>query len=93
MNELFVAVLYLICINIISSAVTVSDKKRSIKGRFRIPEKTLFLLAFLGGAFGEYIAMKKIHHKTRHKRFMLGLPLIIIAHIISLCVILVLYFD
>lgn len=81
MKYLILVLLYAVIINFISSVLTVSDKKRSIKGHFRISEKTLFVSAFLGGALGEYITMRKIHHKTLHKRFMIGLPLIIIVHL------------
>lgn len=81
MKYLILVLLYAVIINFISSVLTVSDKKRSIKGHFRISEKTLFVFAFLGGALGEYITMRKIHHKTLHKRFMIGLPLIIIVHL------------
>ncbi|MFR6065716.1 MAG: DUF1294 domain-containing protein [Eubacterium sp.] len=91
MKYLSIVLLYAVIINFISSVLTVSDKKRSIKGNFRISEKTLFIFAFLGGAFGEYITMRKIHHKTLHKRFMIGLPLITIVHLALIIGILVLH--
>ena len=50
-------------------------------GGWRIPEQTLFILVLLGGGIGMYFAMKVIRHKTRHKRFMIGIPLIIIFQI------------
>lgn len=65
-------------ISIISVILTVSDKKRARKGKWRIPEHTLFSVAILGGAVAMYATMRRIHHKTRHKRFMIGLPVIII---------------
>lgn len=91
MKYLSIVLLYAVIINFISSVLTVSDKKRSIKGQFRISEKTLFIFAFLGGAVGEYITMITIRHKTLHKRFMIGLPLIIIVHLALLLAILVLH--
>lgn len=90
MQILYIVLYYLLIINVLTSVITISDKRRAIKGKYRIPKKYLFLLAFMGGAVGEYLTMKFIHHKTLHKRFMIGLPLIILLQI--LCVILVLYF-
>lgn len=91
MKYIIIVLLYALIINFISSVLTVTDKKRSLKGKFRISEKTLFIFAFLGGAFGEYVTMKKIRHKTLHKRFMIGLPLIIILHFALIIAILVLH--
>lgn len=79
---LFFALIYLIIINIITAVVTVIDKKRAIKNKWRIREKTLILLALFGGGISEYLTMKMIHHKSKHKKFMIGLPFIIFAHII-----------
>lgn len=70
--------LYLTVISLISVIVCVSDKSRAKKGKWRIKESTLFLLSALGGSAAMYITMRVIHHKTLHKRFMIGIPLIII---------------
>ena len=51
------------------------------KGQFRIPEKTLLWIAALGGAFVMYLTMRLIRHKTLHKKFMIGLPLLFILHL------------
>ncbi len=69
-------IIYFIIISIISCAVTISDKHRAKHGIWRIPEKTLFLLALAGGSAAMYITMLIIRHKTKHMRFMLGLPFI-----------------
>lgn len=61
--------------------MTVHDKHAAQKGKRRISEKALMLEAFFGGAIGMYIAMNLIRHKTKHKKFMIGLPLMIIVHI------------
>lgn len=53
-----------------------SDKRKAIKKKRRIPEKTLFLWAIAGGSIGAILGMKRYHHKTRHLSFTLGLPLI-----------------
>ena len=65
-------------ISIVTASVTAADKAFAKKRMRRIPEVTLFSLAILGGALAEYITMKSIRHKTKHKSFMLGLPAIIL---------------
>lgn len=83
MNKIILCIIiYLVIINIISAYVTLADKKRAVRNKWRISERTLILLALFGGAFSEYITMRKIHHKSKHKKFMIGLPLILFAHII-----------
>lgn len=57
------------------------DKKRSQNNKWRISEKHLLTIGFLGGAFGAYIGMKRFRHKTRHKAFSLGIPFFMIIHI------------
>lgn len=75
--------LYFIVISVVTAIVTFYDKKAAKKRpKHRVSEAMLFLLALLGGAFAEYVTMKKIRHKTKHKRFMIGLPVIIILHIL-----------
>ena len=59
--------------------MTASDKSRAKRHKRRIPERTLFITAILGGSAAMYITMLTIRHKTKHKRFMIGLPLIILA--------------
>ena len=61
---------------------TAYDKKISKKqGKRRISEKTLIILAIMGGSIAEYLTMLKIRHKTKHKKFMIGLPIIIILQL------------
>lgn len=83
-------IIYFVAVSLFASIVTVTDKRKAIKGKYRISEATLFVLGFLGGALSEYITMRLIHHKTLHKRFMLGLPAIVLLHILIL--IFVLYY-
>ncbi len=64
--------------SVLSAIVTVLDKSRARKGGRRVPEATLFTLASLGGAAVMLIVMLLIRHKTKHLKFMLGLPLIIL---------------
>ncbi|MBQ6847309.1 MAG: DUF1294 domain-containing protein [Clostridia bacterium] len=75
-------IIYLLSINLISVIFCVFDKHQAKTGGWRIKERTLFALCFLGGGVGMYLTMKVIRHKTLHKRFMLGIPLIIILQLI-----------
>ncbi|MGN0641784.1 MAG: DUF1294 domain-containing protein [Huintestinicola sp.] len=85
------AAVYFVLISAAAVIVTCRDKHLAKKeGARRIPEKTLFLIAFLGGDIAMYITMKKIRHKTKHKRFMIGIPLIILLHL-AMCVCLFIY--
>ncbi len=70
--------IYLAAISLIAVIMTVSDKSRARKHKRRIAEKTLFWTAVLGGSAAMYITMLSVRHKTKHKRFMIGLPLIMI---------------
>lgn len=70
--------IYLAVINIISVIITVYDKICAVSGRWRVKEKTLFLFSILGGSVGMYLTMLIIRHKTRHIKFMLGIPAIFV---------------
>ena len=74
--------LYLAGINVLAFAVYGWDKARSkVQGARRVPEKTLFLLALLGGSVGAILGMRVWHHKTRHWYFKYGLPAILLAQL------------
>ena len=74
--------LYFTIISVLTILVTVYDKKVSKKqGKRRISEKALMILAIMGGSIVEYLTMLKIRHKTKHKKFMIGLPVIIILQL------------
>lgn len=72
---------YLIAINIVTLIVYGIDKVKAMKGKWRISEATLLLLAIIGGSVGAWLGMKTWHHKTMHKKFKYGLPLILLAQI------------
>lgn len=75
---------YLIVMSIIGFIQMGIDKKRAIKHRWRIPEATLFLTAFLGAGLGSWIGMYVFHHKTKHTAFVIGMPLIVVFHILCI---------
>ena len=58
------------------------DKKKAIKGKWRIKESTLLMLALVGGSIGAIIGMYAFHHKTQKPRFFLGIPIIIVLQIL-----------
>lgn len=76
--------IYLGAINLAGLASMGIDKRRARQGAWRVPERTLFILALLGGSAGSLIGMRIFRHKTRHKRFSIGIPLILAAQL-SLC--------
>lgn len=73
---------YLIAINIVTLIVYGIDKVKAMKGKWRISEATLLLLAIIGGSVGAWLGMKTWHHKTMHKKFKYGIPLILLAQIL-----------
>lgn len=75
-------VLYLILINLLAFALMGIDKSRARRHKWRIPEKTLFLSALLGGSVGAIAGMQVFRHKTKHWYFVAGMPAILIAQII-----------
>ncbi len=69
-------ILYLLLANLIGLFVMAEDKRRARKHKWRIPEKTLFLVSILGGSLGTWAGMYLFHHKTKHWYFVLGMPAI-----------------
>jgi len=74
-----ILLLYLVFINALGAAINIIDKIKAKYDKWRIPEKRLWVCAFLGGAPLSYITMKMIRHKTRHKSFMIGMPILALA--------------
>lgn len=74
--------LYLLLANVAGLMVMFIDKKRAIKGAWRIPEKTLFLFSLIGGSIGTWAGMYIFHHKTKHWYFVIGMPAILIGQIV-----------
>lgn len=73
---------YLLAINLIGLSMMYIDKRKAIKGSWRIPEKTLLLVAMLGGSIGTIIGMYLFRHKTKKLRFTIGFPIILLTEII-----------
>jgi uncharacterized membrane protein YsdA (DUF1294 family) len=75
-------IIYLIAINVITFLVYGIDKWKAKRSKWRIPEATLLGLAVIGGSIGAWLGMKVWHHKTMHKKFKFGLPVIIIIQLL-----------
>jgi uncharacterized membrane protein YsdA (DUF1294 family) len=71
------ALTYLGIVNLTGAVLAVVDKRSAIRRKRRIPERRFFALAWLGGGPGIYAGCLLSRHKTRHRRFMLGIPLIV----------------
>lgn len=72
---------YFFILNIIGFTIMGIDKRKAVKGAFRIPEATLFLVALFGGSLGSILGMRTFRHKTRHWYFVYGMPAILILQI------------
>jgi len=74
--------IYLLSINLIGILIMFIDKKKAIKGSWRIPEKSLLIVALLGGSIGTMIGMYWFRHKTKKLKFTIGFPVILITEIV-----------
>ncbi len=72
-----IAVGYLIVVNIMGFAMMRADKRRAVRHMWRIRESRLFLCAVIGGSLGSWAGMYVFRHKTKHLRFVLGMPAIL----------------
>ena len=73
--------IYLLIVNLTAFFLYGIDKKRAIKRKWRISEKTLILIAVIGGSVGAICGMQVFRHKTKHIKFKLGLPAILIVQL------------
>ena len=76
--------IYLLVVNLIAFVLFFLDKQFARAGARRIPERTLMGIAAAGGSLGAVLGMYICHHKTLHKKFALGLPLLLMAHVFIL---------
>ena len=72
---------YLLAVNIATFFLYGNDKYKAQKGRWRISEATLLMMAVIGGSIGAWVGMRLWHHKTMHKKFKYGIPIIIIIQV------------
>ncbi len=79
----YVLIGYLLAVNIAGFAVCAADKRAAVRHARRIRERTLFAFAFLGGALGVWLSMLAFHHKTRKLKFMVFVPIALIAQAVA----------
>jgi len=87
MNVELILISYYFVINLIGFSLMGLDKRRARYDNWRIQEKTLWTLAWGGAALGNWLGMSYFRHKTKHKSFTIGTPIIMVLHIILYVVI------
>jgi len=86
-KTIILAVLAVVVVmNIVAFALMGHDKKRARQGKWRVPEKTLFLATACFGGLGGVLGMKVFHHKTQHWYFKVFFPVLLVVQIILLAV-------
>ena len=87
-NILYICIFYLVAINLVAFFMYGIDKWKARRSKWRISETMLLVLAVVGGSIGAWLGMKTWHHKTLHKKFRFGVPLILTVQILLLIYIL-----
>lgn len=76
-----ICVTYVLIINLTGLIIMLIDKQRAVHKEWRIPEKTLLGISILGGAIGMLLGMSIFRHKTKHKKFTIGVPFILLMQV------------
>ena len=76
-----VVLIYLLTVNALGFALMTVDKYKAKKNLWRIPESTLIGVALLGGSIGSLVGMYTVRHKTKHLKFTVGIPVILVLQI------------
>jgi len=74
--------IYLLLINATGFLLMLIDKYKAMKNLWRIPEATLMLVAAIGGSIGSLVGMYTVRHKTKHPKFTVGIPIILVLQIL-----------
>lgn len=82
-------ILYLVVINILGFLAMGIDKRRAMKGKWRIPENTLLMFTILGGGIGTIVGIYVFRHKTQKAKFTVGMPAILILEVLLIIYLLV----
>ena len=84
MEILSVILGYLVIMQLVAIFLTVRDKRSAKKDRWRVKESTLLLVSALGGSVAMLVTMNMIRHKTQKKKFMIGIPAIIVLQVVAI---------
>ncbi len=82
-NIILAVLIFIAVMSLAAVAVTCADKRKARRGEWRISEAALLIISALGGSVAMYITMLLIRHKTKHIKFMLGIPIIILFQAIA----------
>ena len=80
--------IYLLILNAAGFLLMLIDKKKAQLGRWRIRESTLLTVAVLGGSLGTMMGMRLFRHKTKHLKFSLGVPMILVIQVMATVILL-----
>ena len=78
-----ILIVYLLIVNAIGFVLMLVDKIKAKKNLWRIPEATLFFVAVIGGSIGSILGMYTFRHKTKHIKFIVGMPLILAVQVVA----------
>lgn len=84
---------YLLLVNLTGFLLMYADKRKAKQKKHRIPEKTLFGAALLGGGIGSLCGMYRFRHKTKHKSFTIGMPMITLINLVAIAFVYILLFK
>ena len=76
-------VIYLLLVNAVGFYMMWSDKRKAIKDAWRTPERNFFIVALIGGSIGCWAGMQTFRHKTKHIKFTVGIPMILLLQIMA----------
>ena len=91
--DVIIFVVYILIVNVLAFIMYGIDKRRSQRKMYRIPENTLLWMARLGGGVGSWLGIKVFHHKTKHKRFMIIVPLWTVLWVAAIVYTIVKYYS
>ena len=77
--------MYLLAMNLLGFVLMGADKRKARLSRWRIPEKTFFIVSLLSGSLGTWAGMYLFRHKTKHLKFVIGIPVILVIQILLFC--------
>ena len=91
-NYIIVLVCYLLIVNVLAFVLYGIDKRKARKDKYRISESTLLWMARLGGGVGSWIGIRRFHHKTKHNRFVIIVPLWTIVWVVGIVYLVIKYY-
>ncbi len=83
--------MYICIINIVGYFIILIDKYKAKRDKWRIKESTMLIVGLIGGALGNVLSMTMFRHKTQHKKFYIGMPIVAILHLVILIYLLWIY--